>query len=177
MRDGVIWLDPNEHLNCSMSIKTAVIATDSKCYPVHNRCLSVNKMLIQISLADIAFYEPLWSYSEVEKFWSIIESYIKELLTRSSLPLHSMDFTHLNTQSLQDYKQCLKCLHDGLWSGRYSESVANMRATREFFGRRIHPYERQDGESGRGICFKDELQAMKDIFCNQLVFTWDKLKS
>jgi len=106
--------------------------------------------------------EPLWTSTDIEKFWKVIESYLSELLRRKKLPGQSIDFTCFDAECLQDYKLCLMELHDSLWKGRYSEAVANFRVMTEFFDKKLQ-YE--EGLQSIFRSYADELRALKKIFC------------
>lgn len=124
-------------------------------------------------MVQILYYrktEPFWTITEIEKFWKVIESYLEELLKRQSLPAHGMDFMYLDPECIQDYKLCLKELHEGLWKGRYSETVANFRATKEFFEGGLQLVESTQSCRLGDVC-DDELQALKKIFFEGPIFS------
>lgn len=122
------------------------------------------------SVEPNSFSEPNWTPAEIEKFWAVLEPYLIDLLSNRTLPEHSMDFTDMDPRNSKDWKHCLEYLHENMWSGRYTETVANMKAVRLFFNRSKMRNISVRGRSDlidyllQSITLKDELQTLKDIF-------------
>lgn len=122
----------------------------------------VKNKMVRTSYSEITTTpEPLWTFTEIEKFWKVIECYLKDLLTKLPLPASNLDFTYLDAESFYDYRNCVKCLHDGLWNGRYSEAVANFKAVKDFFEEGVQLEEQQQHCKSWS---SNELQALKSIF-------------
>lgn len=119
---------------------------------------------------NVSYSEPNWTPAEIEKFWAVLELYLIDLLSNRTLPEHSIDFTDMDPKSSKDWTLCLEYLHECMWSGRYTETVANMKAVRLFFNKSKLRNIAVKGRSDlidyllQSISLKDELQTLKDIF-------------
>lgn len=78
--------------------------------------------------------DPIWSNFEVEKFWNVLEPYIRQLL-RCEIPTLLDDFQffeeELNDKNY-DKRIFYQNIHDNMWHGRYSSAVANLKALKKF---------------------------------------------
>ena len=78
--------------------------------------------------------EPIWTNHEVEKFWAILEPYIRQLVS-GEIPTLLDDFQFRKeeiTDTRYDRKIFYQNIHDNMWRGRYSSAVANLKALRRF---------------------------------------------
>ena len=77
------------------------------------------------------FHDPIWSASEVEQFWSVIQPYLAKLLNHEMpLPDSNIDFTFLNPANEKHKQDCMQAIHHSMWKGKYSLAVANIKAVR-----------------------------------------------
>lgn len=80
------------------------------------------------------FNDPVWTTREVDRFWQVVEPYLKHLL-KGDLPLpeHDVDFNKMNISDEKKQRRCMEHVHECMWKGRYSLAVANLKAIRQFF--------------------------------------------
>lgn len=103
------------------------------------------------------FNDPIWTVREVNKFWEVVEPYLKRLLMGDlPLPEHNIDFNKMNSCD-----QCMEHVHDCMWRGKYTLAVANLRAILKFF---------DGGGKSSGVIIPstaDELRQLKRIFTHE----------
>ena len=74
--------------------------------------------------------EPIWTTNEVERFWDILEPYLRQLVS-GEIPtqLDHIDFFE-NTTSQR--KLCYQIVHTNMWNGKYSSAVATLKAFHKY---------------------------------------------
>lgn len=80
------------------------------------------------------FREPMWTTIEVDKFWRVLHPYLDQLLNGAMpLPDSDIDFTSLDPGNEKHKQHCIQIIHQSMWKGKYSLSVANIKAIKTFF--------------------------------------------
>ena len=74
--------------------------------------------------------EPLWTTEEKEKFWNVLEAYLRELVCcEMPLPIANVDFRQKKKRNSKSYRDlCRSITREYLWSGRYSLAVSFYKA-------------------------------------------------
>lgn len=76
--------------------------------------------------------EPIWTTNEVERFWEILEPYLRQLVS-GEIPTPFDDFQFIDPDfANENYerKVCYQKVHNNMWDGKYSSAVANLKAFR-----------------------------------------------
>lgn len=78
--------------------------------------------------------EPIWTTNEVERFWAILEPYLRQLVSGEiPTPLDDFYFIDLDlTNTTYQRKVFCQKVHDNMWDGKYSSAVANLKALRKY---------------------------------------------
>ncbi|EDO34291.1 predicted protein [Nematostella vectensis] len=114
--------------------------------------------------------DPIWTPVEVEKFWQVIEPYLTNLLNGAlNLPGSNIDFKNLDPQSENNLRQCLHFVHQQLWQGKYTQSVANLKAVRKFFSELYAKESQKDEHCKRCPYNEGDLEHIRRIFFSQPV--------
>lgn len=74
--------------------------------------------------------EPFWTIDEKERFWKILEEYVRRLVTGEfPLPSVSLD-CHKKRRCGKggSYELCKSLIREYMWSGRYSLAVSTFKA-------------------------------------------------
>lgn len=80
------------------------------------------------------FREPMWTTIEIDKFWRVLHPYLDQLLNGAMpLPDSDIDFTSLDPGNEKHKQHCIQIIHQSMWKGKYSLSVANIKAIKTFF--------------------------------------------
>ena len=74
--------------------------------------------------------EPLWTMDEKEKFWKVLEAYLRQLVClEMQLPIVNVDLTKRKKHSSKLYRDMYRSItREYLWSGRYSLAVSFYKA-------------------------------------------------
>ncbi|XP_035692240.1 uncharacterized protein LOC118426815 [Branchiostoma floridae] len=108
--------------------------------------------------------EPLWSETEMLRFWAVIEPYIKQLISgEAPMPAHDMDLWDCERDSVENIEGCLLAVQDLICSGNYSKALAGIRAIRTYF-------EIPENSSRKALTLlreEDELEVFKQLFMKQ----------
>ena len=100
------------------------------------------------------FQDPIWTSREVEQFWSVLQPYLAALLNDElPLPDTNIDFTFLDPQNERHKKRCIRSVHESMWKGKYSLSVANIKAVGNFFQKTVSM-----------STVAEQLQELKEVF-------------
>ena len=117
---------------------------------------------MEISDSLKRFHDPIWSASEVEQFWSVIQPYLAKLLNHEMpLPDSNIDFTFLNPANEKHKQDCMQAIHHSMWKGKYSLAVANIKAVRTYFHHTVQ------GQPS----FAEQLQELREVF-ERLPIEW-----
>ncbi|XP_078694001.1 uncharacterized protein LOC144923396 [Branchiostoma floridae x Branchiostoma belcheri] len=108
--------------------------------------------------------EPLWSETEMLRFWAVIEPYIRQLISgEAPMPAHDMDLWNCERDSVENIEGCLLAVQDLICSGNYSKALAGIRAARLYF-------EIPENSSRKALALlreEDELEVFKQLFMKQ----------
>ncbi|XP_066268068.1 uncharacterized protein [Branchiostoma lanceolatum] len=108
--------------------------------------------------------EPLWSETEMMRFWAVIEPYIKQLISgEAPMPAHDMDLWDCERDSVENVEGCLLAVQDLICGGNYSKALAGIRAIRLYF-------EIPENSSRKALTLlgeEDELAVFKHLFMKQ----------
>ncbi|CAH1781240.1 unnamed protein product [Owenia fusiformis] len=105
--------------------------------------------------------EPQWTDFETERFWRVMEPYIRGLISCSIVKQTDINFSDLDPNSRNELDVCLGEVQKLLWSGKYTQAVYNLRAIQSFFNDPIL------GEYGT-TSNQDTLSILKAIFTRKL---------
>ncbi|CAH1245195.1 Hypp7446 [Branchiostoma lanceolatum] len=108
--------------------------------------------------------EPLWSETEMQRFWAVIEPYIKQLISgEAPMPAHDMDLWDCERDSVENIEGCLLAVQDLICGGNYSKALAGIRAIRLYF-------EIPENSPRKALTLlgeEDELAVFKHLFMKQ----------
>ena len=110
--------------------------------------------------------EPLWTDAEMAKFWDVLDPYISRLIAgQAPLPSHDLDLEVKDDQSSNHLDLAILDVQELMWTGKYSQAVAALRATVAYFKNcKSEKYDLSNKEA--------ELKTLKTIFMKRLPSRW-----
>ena len=109
--------------------------------------------------------EPIWTTNEVERFWEILEPYLRQLVS-GEIPTQLDHIDFFENTSCQK-KLCYQIVHTNMWNGKYSSAVATLKAFQKYNqvsredDSRNNEHEVVDHESNS---VRSDLEELKKIF-------------
>lgn len=96
--------------------------------------MNLNNPVVEMAVRLKKTPDPIWTTNEVERFWAILEPYLRQLVSGEiPTPLDDFQFIDLDlANAAYQRKLFYQKVHDNMWDGKYSSAVANLKAIRRY---------------------------------------------